>query len=487
MKPASRILTLTLFIFILSTSSAFSDERICVHRYVPDWHPTIQECIDAASDCDTCHVAPDEYIENIDFQGKAITVESDAGADTTIIDGNQNGPVVRFDSGEMEDSVLEGFTILNGSGHHVPATTRGGGIYCHSSSPTIMDCTIMSNSADQGGGIYCRHFDPTITNCTITGNDSDYDNAGIQCDSSSPTISNCTISGNNGRGIDIINNSSPLITSCTISGNSNSGIYCFGYVDLTITNCTITGNSSEVGGGIICQEGPSLMVTNCTISDNSAGTGGGIWLLDSTMTITNSILWGDSSPEGPEITAMYLSTVTVSYSDVQGGEAAAYLVGGTLNWGPGNIDTDPLFVGESDYHLTDDSPCIDKGTDAGVYDDIDGDARPWGAGFDMGSDEFAEFQPIIFNLDAYYSAGRLHLDFTIGSPVAALWANYLILTAPSVQVIPLWTLPLPAIYPPIEVPISIPFPVLGTIGIWTALFDEYGSQTMKLEWVDTGL
>ena len=39
--------------------------------------------------------------------------------------------------------------------------------------------------------------------------------------------------------------------------------------------------------------------------------------------------------------------------------------------------------------------------------------------------------------------------------------------------------------PPMEIPISFPFPVLGTIGILTALFDEYGSQTIELEWVET--
>ena len=487
MKPVSRIATLIFIIFILSASAALADDRICVTRYVPDWFPTIQECIDASSDCDTCLVSPGVYVENIDFRGKAITVKGDYFEYRPTINGNQNGSVVTFANGEMEDSILEGFTIRNGSGHQAPSYTLGGGIYCHSSSPTIMDCTIMGSHADLGGGIYCLYSDPTITNCTITGNDSVYSSAGIECDRSSTTISNCIISGNNGSGIEYINPSSPLITSCTISGNSGSGIYCAGNVDLTITNCTITGNIHDYGGGLLCLEGPSLMVTNCTISENSAdANGGGICLLDSTMTITNSIFWGNSSPEGPEISAMYSSTVTVSYSDVQGGEAAAYLDGGILDWGPGNIDANPSFVGGGDYHLSSWSPCIDTGTDAGVYDDIDGDVRPIGAGFDMGSDEAPEFQPIIFDLRAYYSAGMLSLDYTIGTPVSAMWANYLILTAPAVQVIPLWTISLPAISPPMEIPISIPFPVLGTIGIWTALFDEYGSQTMKLEWVDTG-
>jgi len=79
----------------------------------------------------------------------------------------------------------------------------------------------------------------------------------------------------------------------------------------------------------------------------------------------------------------------MSYSDVQGGEAAAYLAFCcSLNWLDGNIEADPQFVGPFNPHLRAGSPCIDSGTDTGIYTDIDGDIRPYGAGFDMGADEF---------------------------------------------------------------------------------------------------
>ena len=444
MKRVSRIVTLVLFIFILSNSTALADDRICVTRYVPDWFPTIQECIDASYDCDTCLVSPGVYVENIDFLGKAITVKGDYFEYQPVIDGNQNGSVVTFASGETEDSVLDGFTIRDGSGTYFPEEDRfyGGGIFCDwDTRPTITNCTITGNDATIGGGIQSSHA--SITNCTISGNNAE-------------------------RGGGIVAVSSP------------------------IANCTITNN---LGGGIITTFSP---IEHCTISENIAGIelAGGITkdcdFLALPLTIMNCILWGNSGYLAPEIAVISLgglepSTAIVQYSDIKGGEAAVFIdLFCTLQWGPGNIDANPVFVGGGDYHLTSFSPCIDAGTDAGVYDDIDGDVRPIGAGFDMGSDEAPEFQPIIFDLRAYYAAGRLSLDYTIGTPVAAMWANYLILTAPAVQVIPLWTISLPAIYPPMEIPISIPFPVMGTIGIWTALFDEYGSQTMMLEWVDTG-
>jgi hypothetical protein len=96
-------------------------------------------------------------------------------------------------------------------------------------------------------------------------------------------------------------------------------------------------------------------------------------------------LWGDTCIEGAEI-AISSGSLTVSYSDVEGGQAAAY---GSLIWGDGNIQAIPLFAGGDNFHLAADSPCIDAGIDSGVYTDIDGDTRPLGDGFDMGADEFA--------------------------------------------------------------------------------------------------
>ena len=47
------------------------------------------------------------------------------------------------------------------------------------------------------------------------------------------------------------------------------------------------------------------------------------------------------------------SSLDVSYSDLAGGEAGAYVCTNlcTLTWGDGNIDMDPNFVGGGDYHL----------------------------------------------------------------------------------------------------------------------------------------
>jgi hypothetical protein len=53
-------------------------------------------------------------------------------------------------------------------------------------------------------------------------------------------------------------------------------------------------------------------------------------------------------------------TVAVTYSDVQGGWS-----------GQGNINSDPLFVGDGDYHIKADSPCIDAGNNSYVDTEYD--------------------------------------------------------------------------------------------------------------------
>ena len=307
--------------------------------YVPDHYGTIQAAINAAVDgADTVIVRDGTWTgpgnKDLDFNGKAITVRSENGAATCIIDCEGLGRGLIFQSGETAASVVDGFTITNGyaSTSGWPGNC-GGGIYCLYSSPTITNCTITGNTASiEGGGIYCAYADPTITNCTIRSN-----SAGIAA----------------------------------------GGISCTNYSSPTIANCTISGNSADrFGGGIRCAQS-SPAITNCTITGNSAGEeGGGIHCSWSDAAMTNCILWGNTAPSGHEIalgTTSFPSTLTVRYSDVQGGAGEAYVEAGcTLDLDGTCIDQDPLFVVGPlhDYYLSQtaagqgsDSPCVDAGSD----------------------------------------------------------------------------------------------------------------------------
>ena len=462
---------------------ADTDPECGIVIHVPADQASIQAGIDAASKGILVLVTPGTYFENIDFHGKAVALRSEAGPSETVIDGGQAGSVVVFSSGETKDSVIEGFTIRNGLASVDPYITgHGGGIHCHESSPTIAGCRIVDNKINSmsgsGGGIYCNQASPLITDCTISDNyvdgaDSAY-GGGISC-SSSTTIRNCTISGN------IV---TAFYSSFYIS-TGGAGIDCGG--SPTIENCIITGNrGGQVGAGIRCTSGSTATITNCTISENATsegpymnGIGGGIASWAASPTITNCIVWGNEAPISPEIHVVeeyqeWVGTPTVTYSDVLGGWS-----------GEGNIDANPLFIGAGDYHLRTDSPCIDAGIEAGLDIDIDEDTRPYGAGFDLGADEYTGPRWAL-GLDAAFEAGSVSLDYVIWTPEPATWVNYLILTYPAVQVIPLLTVPLPVLAAPLDLPISFPFPSLGLVGFYNGLFSAEGLQVYDLDWVDTG-
>jgi len=77
--------------------------------YVPADFATIQAAITQARDGDTVSVAPGTYLEHIDFLGKAIVLQSDAGPQQTIIDGGNSGTVVMFQNAEGAGSVRYGW------------------------------------------------------------------------------------------------------------------------------------------------------------------------------------------------------------------------------------------------------------------------------------------------------------------------------------------------------------------------------------------
>jgi hypothetical protein len=328
MKPN---LLLVLLILALPTARAAT-------IYVPDDFLKIQWAIDAASPGDRVVVRPGLYLENVGFPGKAITLTSERGPGVTVIDGNQAGSTVVFAQGAGLDSVLEGFTITNGTGPY------GGGVYIGGVGPTVAGNIIVGNTARTGGGIYSGGGSaPEIRENIIVLNKATREGGGITSDSWS---------------------------SCLIVNNViawNKAIY-------------------HAGGGIFCGHEATPVICNCTIWENYSGcyTGAGIYVEEdfTHATVTNTILW-DNEP-GQQIYGAWGGSYTAQYCDVEGG-----------CYGVGNISLDPLLVdpGLGDFHLTYDSPCKNAGVLFAVGvppEDNEGDPRALSgpAGVDMGADEF---------------------------------------------------------------------------------------------------
>lgn len=147
-------------------------------------YTTIQSAINASAHGDVVLVYPGRYFENIRFYGKNITLASleyptgDTGYKySTIIDGNQNGPVIRLGDGESS-VVIRGFTITNGSGFYyaIHETTHGGGILIgamtQNRSVSVINCLIENNTATNGGGIQAAVCYLTLSGTTIRSNHS---------------------------------------------------------------------------------------------------------------------------------------------------------------------------------------------------------------------------------------------------------------------------------------------------------------------------
>jgi parallel beta-helix repeat protein len=246
--------------------------------HVPADQPTIQAGVDAAQDGDTVLVAPGTYVENIDFLGKAITVQSTDGPTVTIIDGSQPGSgsyssVVYFRSGEKTDSVLKGFMITGGTGEYVSyrrmfgksfAYLFGGGIYCGGSSPTITGNIITFNSVrfnpagkhrgvvvlrGYGGGIYAAASGAIIDNNQIDLNMGAYAGGGIYVSGSGVTISQNTISDNQGGGIWLEGSDDTLCVNNTVVWNFSIGGIVSHHSDSAIIGNLISNNLSVIGSG----------------------------------------------------------------------------------------------------------------------------------------------------------------------------------------------------------------------------------------------
>lgn len=117
--------------------------------YVPDDYPKIQDAISSpvVQNGDTVIVRPGTYEECLNFLGKAITLRSEKGPTLTDIDSKDSMlNVVSFENGELQDSVLDGFMIVNGLGKLLgPNDWRGGGVYNYKASPTITNCIFRYN------------------------------------------------------------------------------------------------------------------------------------------------------------------------------------------------------------------------------------------------------------------------------------------------------------------------------------------------------
>jgi hypothetical protein len=252
------------------------------------------------------------------------------------------------------------------SGNH--AITGGGGLFLYNGSVGVSGNTIISNtSANTGGGAYLFLTSDTFTNNRIIGNPASVLGGGIQVASCSPTFSGNIFSGN--------------------VANKGGGVYLW-YSYSRLTNNVFADNLAYTAGSGLWIGGSKPLLLHTTIARNTGGNGSGITLTGdgsggySTLSMTNTLLI--SHTVGISVTAN--NTVTLNGVLWFSAPITISQPGATVIV-QNQYTGDPVFDIDG-FHLTSHSAAIDKGVPAGVFNDIDGQPRPYGAAPDLGADEY---------------------------------------------------------------------------------------------------
>lgn len=186
----------------------------------------IQDAINYSWDGDTVLVRPGTYNQAIKFNGRRITLTSLNPDDEDIIKSTiltYSTTPVTFDFGEDSDSVITGFTIING-------------ISCYSAAaPTILKNRITGDTISFCDGVISNNI---ISNCVSSGICS---RKGFIC--------NNVIVGNTYRGVlltNSINQPHVVVVKNNIIANNGTGLYCAsGYaISNNSFNCFWNNNSN---------------------------------------------------------------------------------------------------------------------------------------------------------------------------------------------------------------------------------------------------
>ena len=271
--------------------------------HVPSEQPSISAAISAAATGDTITVAHGQYTgaadRNLSFGGKDLVLQAGTGMSAALIDLQDDGRFITFESGESSASVVRGIRIRNGFAEY------GGAIKCSAgTSPTIEDCWFSENISGAiggyelygrpGGAICSIDASPTIRDCEFIANRGDPGGA-MWISNSNVVIEDCLFDDNyaytpgwghndhsDGGAIRVTNGSTAFVTGCTFTGNtasSNGGWYAEspgGAIHtsssaLTLDDCSFSGNASYYGNSIAANgEEGQLDIVDCEFAESNS-------------------------------------------------------------------------------------------------------------------------------------------------------------------------------------------------------------------------
>jgi predicted outer membrane repeat protein len=276
---------------------------------------------------------------------------------TTIRNTAFRGNTAGDDGGALS---APGNLFLEGSLFQDNQGWNGGALYVQDTA-SIRDTEFLSNTAQGGGGGLYSFGAVTVTHGLFQNNETFNSAGGGVLASGSAFLS----------GTRFLDNAAP----------QGGGLYHTLW-DARVINSLFAGNQAASGEGeaMLLASPEEIDVLHVTVAGQPAA-GSAVAVLSGTVQVLNTILNGHGV--GISVTA---GSVYQDYNLFFGNGAD---VQGVVSGGAHSLVGDPLFAdpGVDDYHLIPGSPAIDQGTAAGVWVDFEGDARPWGGGYEIGFDE----------------------------------------------------------------------------------------------------
>lgn len=403
----------------------------------------IQSAIDAANPGDLVLVTNGVYqtggrtmegfsVTNRVALTKAVTVQSVNGPAVTLIAGYQipgviNGGAAVRCAQLAPGAMLIGFTLTNGAtitNGDPLSEMSGGGAKCDDNTCVLSNCVFIGNNAGYSGG---AALGGTLYNCRLASNSAAFGGGTFMSDiNDSVIVGNYAQTGGGGVAsepnwaVDFHN----IYNRCTLVGNVCSNLAYppggGGSYGGILNNCTLSNNLSAD----LTEDAPSggadeAWLNYCWLSGNTADYGGGT---QGSYVYDCLIVGNHATQLGGGVRGCYDENCSIAMNSADGGSGGAdaseldnciiYFNTGssnancsldncTINYscttplpgsGPGNLDSDPLFVDlpDGNLHLQSSSPCINAGSSSYVSrtNDFEGKPRIIGLVVDMGAYEF---------------------------------------------------------------------------------------------------
>ena len=321
----------------------------------------------------------------------------------------------------LGSGIIRGNRFIDNSG----GDDEGGAIAIYGNNVLLSRNVISQNYAyGGGGGLYLRGEAITLTDNLIADNRTYGEGGGVlaigEIFISHTTFLNNQALGAKGGGLYL--NGTLTMTRSLFQGNTSSylpgGGIALSSSRARIQASRIISNAAphSYGGGIYAERSAVTFV-NSVLARNTAESegGGGAYLTQSDLHLIHATVADNLAPLNDALALTETSRAALTNTILSGqtlgisaGLGCAATADGLLwhevtspTWGAGSFfithtwEGDPAFADPTrgDYHLRHNSEAIDLGADAGIARDLDGDPRPYGAGYDLGADEFIPVPP----------------------------------------------------------------------------------------------